>query len=438
MLYRILKTIVSIGIRLYYREVRIVNAEYLNVEGPCIVIANHPNTLMDAWMMGHINKRRVHFMAKATFFSSPFKRKILSALGMIPINRKADGAVAGVNNRDSFEACYELLEKGEILVVFPEGTSYLERKLREIKSGTARIALEVERRNEGKLKLKIIPVGLNYISADSFRGRVMAHVGKPIELDSEWKDFAENAGLAAKKLTERFRTELSRVFVTMDDEVKERLIEQLSFLFNTRYSVNKEAVTGKIDFMKKAKDKLDEFSLTEPWKLAEIQEDTGVLINQLQYYGVRPDFLDRPYRRSLYVRQFIQSFLFLLVTLPLFCVGYITNIVPYKGIGALVPRLTKEPEYHAPLVILLGIVLYPVNYLVMVFVFRWLTDVSWVFTLLLAVAMPFVGLFAHFFMRYWKHLFSKQRFNRFAKQRRLIFQDLKEQREALNTLIFKD
>src|ERR1044071_9843594 len=149
MLYRILKVIVGLGIRIYYREIRVVNQENLDHGGPLILIANHPNTLMDAWIMGFINRRRVHYMAKATFFNSPFKRSILRAIGMIPINRKSDGTTAGVNNRDSFEACYELLERGEILVIFPEGTSYLERRLREIKTGTARIALEVESRNDG-------------------------------------------------------------------------------------------------------------------------------------------------------------------------------------------------------------------------------------------------------------------------------------------------
>ncbi len=181
MLYRILRAIISFGIRHYYREIQVVNQHILDKEdGPLIIIANHPNTLMDAWMVGFVNRRRVHFMAKATFFNSPLKRKLLGALGMIPINRKSDGAVTGVNNKDSFQACYELLEKGEILVVFPEGTSFLERKLREIKTGTARIALEVERRNQGKLGLKVVPIGLNYISADSYRGKVLVHVGKPI------------------------------------------------------------------------------------------------------------------------------------------------------------------------------------------------------------------------------------------------------------------
>jgi 1-acyl-sn-glycerol-3-phosphate acyltransferase len=88
MLYRLLKAIVWIGIRVYYREITVSNRNYLAQTGPVIIIANHPNTLMDAWILSYINRRKVHFVAKATFFNSPIKRKILHALGMIPLNRK--------------------------------------------------------------------------------------------------------------------------------------------------------------------------------------------------------------------------------------------------------------------------------------------------------------------------------------------------------------
>ncbi|MFN5032398.1 MAG: 1-acyl-sn-glycerol-3-phosphate acyltransferase, partial [Flavobacteriia bacterium] len=159
-MYRLLKLIVGLSIRLYYKKVKINNLPFLDVEGPVIIIANHPNTLMDAWIIGHVCKQPIHYMAKSTFFSSHFKKRLLTSLNMIPINRRTDGNVEGISNTDSFEACYKILEEGKTLVIFPEGNSFPERKLRELKSGTARIALEAERRNGGKLNLKIIPVGI--------------------------------------------------------------------------------------------------------------------------------------------------------------------------------------------------------------------------------------------------------------------------------------
>lgn len=438
MLYRILKAIISFGIRHYYREIKVVNKELLDREnGPLIIIANHPNTLMDAWMVGFANRRRVHFMAKATFFNSPFKRKLLGALGMIPINRKSDGAVSGVNNKDSFEACYQLLERGDVLVIFPEGTSFLERKLREIKTGTARIALEVERRNQGKLGLKVVSIGLNYVSADSYRGKVLVHVGRPIELADLWREYESNQAHAAKLLTERFRVELSRVFVNMEDSAREDLVEQLADLFVTKYTKQTD-VAGEMNFMKSVQARLEEYSLTSPWKLNEIQTETSNVFASLQFLGIKPDFLDRPYRSSLFLRQFIQSWLFVILTVPVFLVGFIHHVVPYWLIGWIVPKMTKEVEYHAPLSILLGLLLYPLNYLGFGLLAHFCLDLSWLETLLYLAVLPLFGTFAHYYMRYMSHLNSKQRFGRFARRRSAILQNLREQREQLKDLIFRD
>ena len=71
MLYHILRLIVSIGIRLFYRQIRVKNREHLDEKGPRIIIANHPNTIMDAWILGYICNQRVYYMAKGTFFTSP-------------------------------------------------------------------------------------------------------------------------------------------------------------------------------------------------------------------------------------------------------------------------------------------------------------------------------------------------------------------------------
>lgn len=435
MLYRFVKLIVALGVRLYYKEIRVVNREELDQSGPIILIANHPNTLMDAWMLGYVNRRRIHFMAKATFFNSPLKRKLLSTLGIIPINRKSDGVVRGVANKDSFEACYNLLESGQILAIFPEGTSFLERKLRELKTGSARIALEAEARNEGHLGLKVIPIGLNYINADSFRGSVVVHVGKSISVQEYLQEYEVHQGIAAKKLTERFRIELSRVFVTLETEQHEKLGKQLCYLFESKYNEEK-GVLNSIGLLKQFQERLDVLSVTEPWKIAEIQQLSDELNRSLLLLGIRPDLLDRTYRRTLFLRQFTQSMLFLFSTIPVFIVGLIHNFVPYWGIGKLVPSLSKEAEYHAPLTVLLGFVLYPLNYLGFYLLFGLFFQLTLEMGIVYFLIMPLSGLFAHFFMRYLKHITEKQHYSRFVKRRHILLEDLKTQRNDLKKLIY--
>jgi len=436
MLYRLLKAIVWLGVRLYYREIKVVNKHYLDFEGPAVIIANHPNTLMDAWMMGYANRRRVFFMAKATFFSSPFKRMLLGALGMIPINRKSDGVTKGVSNKDSFEACYSLLERGDILVVFPEGTSYLERKLRELKSGTARIALEVENRNQGTLNVKIIPIGLNYIDASSYRGKVMIHVGKPFEIeDGLLTQYQQNQGQAAKALTEQFRVALSRVFVSLETEENEQLAEDIAYILDGRKIRGKRGVSHSIGLFKSINAKLDEFRLVAPYKLEEIQKLTKELIRDLEGAGVRPDFLDRTYRSTMFSRQLIQSLLFLVITFPVFVFGVVQSCLPYFSIGWIVPKITKEEEYHAPLAILLGFVLYPLTYAGFILLVHYGFHLRGFWWVTYGVSLPFTGVFAHFYLRYKRHLGSKQRFARMVRKRKEFFTELKARKERLKSLI---
>ena len=118
MIYRILKFLIGIGIRLYYKEIKINEKKYLRNDGPLIIIANHPNTLMDAWVLGMISNKPIYYMAKATLFDSKFKLRVLRSLNMIPINRKGEGTTKGVDNTQSFEECYKKLEEGKTLVIF--------------------------------------------------------------------------------------------------------------------------------------------------------------------------------------------------------------------------------------------------------------------------------------------------------------------------------
>src|SRR5437879_11215696 len=58
---------------------------------------------------------------------------------------------------DTFEACFRVLERGEAVGIFPEGITYNDSQLKEVKTGAARMALELENRHQGRLGLQIVP-----------------------------------------------------------------------------------------------------------------------------------------------------------------------------------------------------------------------------------------------------------------------------------------
>lgn len=437
MLYQFLRFLVTIGIRFYYKEIKIVNRKNVPENGPCIYIANHPNTLMDAWMIGYASKIPIFFMAKGTLFSSPLKNRILRSLNMIPINRRGEGATKGVSNNDSFEACYQILKEGKCLLIFPEGTSHLERHLRELKSGTARIALEAEKRNGNKLGIKVVPLGLNYLDADRFRSRVLIHVGQAIELTDYHEDFAINQSKTAKKLTEQFRIRLEQVLVNSTEKETELMVDELHDIFQSKYiKQSKRGVQGEIDLLKQIRDKMDEFSIAEPWKISEIKTLLLELKSKLNQFEIRADLLDRRFRLKMFFRQIFVSLIFMIIGLPLFLFGIVHNIFQYKLTDKLVPKLTKDIEYYAPLSVLLGLILYPISYLSFMFLLKYTFELNFWQQISYFALMPITGLLAYSIHAYYKHIAIKWRFMTFLMRRKELVQDLKKQKEQLRTLVF--
>jgi H+/Cl- antiporter ClcA len=88
--------------------------------------------------------------------------------------------------------------------------------------------------------------------------------------------------------------------------------------------------------------------------------------------------------------------------------------------------------------VLLGLVLYPSFY----FLFAWGLDVylhmTWMQYVIYISILPFGGLFAHFYLRTYHHMRSKRKFSRFVTKRKAVFEQLKNEREALKSLIFND
>lgn len=438
MLYRLLKIVVSIGIRSYYKEIKILNKKVLQTKGPLIFISNHPNTLMDAMMIGFITKKSVYFMAKGTLFNSPFKLWLLKNLNMIPINRSGEGSVKGVKNQNSFDACYRLLEQKKSLVIFPEGTSFLERQLRELKTGSARIALEAETRNQGILGLKVIPLGLNYHKAEKFRSSVLVHIGEPIEIEPYINDYKTNPGKTAKTLTELFRVRLEDILIHTTTREQERLIDSLEEVLSSKYLSRKRGIEHDIQFLKKIKERVDRFQYSDPKRINKIELLLQNILWQLRKLDVKSDFLDRRFRSVMFIRQMFFSIIFIIIGMPLFLYGLWHNMIQYKLIDFIVPKITKDIEYFAPLSVLLGIVLYPIFYAFLFYLMSNVFDMNSIVEIIYLISLPLSGFYAYWFNRYLKHISYKWRYIFLMVSDYKAMEELQEKRKQLRSLIFED
>ncbi len=393
---------------------------------------------MDAWMIGHICNQRIYYMAKGTFFNTRLKRWVLAGLGMIPVNRQADSKIDGVSNEDSFEACYRLLEEGKTLVIFPEGSSYQERLLRKLKSGAARIALQAELRNEKKLGLKIIPVGLNYTEPEKFRSSVLANIGTAIDPKPYVDDFALDSLKTARRLTEDIRIAMTRLLVNSESKEEEELVEGIVDLLSSEYVKRPEkGVERDVQQMREVFAQMNAIRVSQPWKIKEIEllvESLKIRIDQLH---IKSDFLDRKYRTSVFVRQLISSFIVMLIGLPFFAFGILHNFVQFKLIDFLVTKTVKDVEYHAPVSILFSFILYPLAYCGFLWGVGEYFELSFWWKLAYFSSMPLSGLFAYYYIKYFRHISFKRKYVFLMRKRKNDIETLKQERESLRKLIFQ-
>lgn len=115
-------------------RLRAIGRENVPARGPAVLAPNHFSQ-MDHFFAGMYLRRTIRFMAKSQLFSPPVLSYILKHGGAFPVRR-------GQRDEEAFRTAYELLDQGELLLVYVEGGRSRSRQLGDPKPGIGRIALE--------------------------------------------------------------------------------------------------------------------------------------------------------------------------------------------------------------------------------------------------------------------------------------------------------
>jgi glycerol-3-phosphate dehydrogenase (NAD(P)+) len=132
-IYWALRAILVPAFLVYFRMQRI-GREHLPKRGPLLLAANH-RSFLDPFVIGMLVRRPVYYMAKRELFERRFQAWILNALGAFPVDR-------GAGDTAAMDTARAILERGDCVVVFPEGTRVRPGPLGEPRRGVGRLALE--------------------------------------------------------------------------------------------------------------------------------------------------------------------------------------------------------------------------------------------------------------------------------------------------------
>jgi 1-acyl-sn-glycerol-3-phosphate acyltransferase len=202
MVYWMAKILLTPVLLIFYR-VRVEGVEHVPRRGSAILASNHL-AFCDSYFMPLRLRRRVTYVAKAEYFDSWKTAWFFRAIGQIPIRRGP-----GASWRRALDAAAEVLGKGQLLGIYPEGTRSKDGRLHRGHTGIALVAL--------RTGAPVIPVGISGTGEAQPIGRLIpkpfsritVRFGEPID----FSEFAGRAGerLVLRQITDTVMAEIQRL-----------------------------------------------------------------------------------------------------------------------------------------------------------------------------------------------------------------------------------
>jgi 1-acyl-sn-glycerol-3-phosphate acyltransferase len=204
-LYWIIKILIRGLLYLFFSK-RIKQAsESYNSKGPILLVANHPNSFLDAIIIGASFNKPVHFLARGDAFIKRHHRFFLEGLNMIPIYRMREGRSKLYLNASSFVKTQAVLNSNGIVLIFIEGICLLTHELQPFQKGAARIVMDYK----GEAPLHILPVCVRYEQIPAVYKKVAIVAGNLFEASSFLKE--KDALTAVRNFNEKMYGEITRL-----------------------------------------------------------------------------------------------------------------------------------------------------------------------------------------------------------------------------------
>ncbi len=320
---------------MFFRKIELRHGENIPSLGPVVFVANHPNSIMDAFIIGVAITRKVNYIGHSGLFSHPVADKFLRSCGVIPVIRRGESSDKIQDNTSSFEACYKTLEDGQSIGIFPEGTSDMLRQVKKVKTGAARIILETEARNAYALGIKVIPIGLHFFSRSRFRSRVLVNIGKPLDLTSYFELNKKDNGDAVQQLTNDIQRSLEDLTVNISHLELDDLVRDVEIIFREELMSDASAIPkGKVNveefiITQRIADCVEYYFARDPARVRAMQERIGAYKRKLQRLNLRDAMLQEKTVFSKTLFQSAKKFILALVGLPVALYGIINNLFPH-------------------------------------------------------------------------------------------------------------
>lgn len=410
MLYSFLKILMQITVRMFFRSIVIRNKEVIPADGPLLVLANHPSTFMDPIVIATMLNRKVYFLGKGQLFKTKFAKWLLPKFNIIPVYRKQDDPSQMNKNEETFNKCFEHLENNGAILMFPEGISITERKLRPIKTGAARIVLGAEERNNFQLGIHIINIGLNYTDPHKFNRDLFINIHKPIRVADYKDEYLMDSFKGAKHLTAEITKQLENLIIAIEDNQTDELVRDIEVLYKYHLSeergISEKEKDAEFIITKNIVETVNYFLQHDALRVELLRKRIKDYFKNVSQLGLKDEDIAPKQKNKSFIGNALKAFFIIIVGAPVFLFGLINNFLPFEIPGFLAKKISKEKEFRGAISMVGGMFTFLIFYTAQIILVWKYSHLQWL-TFGYGLSLPLTGLFSYWYFNMVKQIRTK-------------------------------
>lgn len=400
--YWLLKQYILFANWLIYNKTVMQGLENIPKNRPILFAPNHQNALSDPMAILLNTKYQPVWLARADIFNNKFASSILRFMKIMPVYRMRDGKENLRKNDKTFKNSIKVLENNFALALFPEASHSGRRQMLSHKKAVPRIVFMAEEKAGHNLDIQIVPTGIYYSSYWKFNRNLIVNFGAPIAVNEYLEDYKKNPKDTIMALRERIHNEMLPLVLEIKSTKNYHDFEMIRELYGQHFLNRQKQPHSMVNLFssdQKLVAKLDELETKRPEETEEIVREAKLYNDKLKSLKIRNWLIENYYNNFW---KFDLNNLKLILAFPIFLYGLLFNAVPFFLIDIPVRKKVKDKAFWSTFFLTIGLVLFPVSYLLELWAVWVLLPGIWLKLAFLAT-LPFAGKLAF----KWYILFRK-------------------------------
>ena len=364
--YRLTRVLVWGGITRYFKISGLDGFDQLPKPGtPTIFIGNHQNGMMDPMPFSGFVPQQIHWLTRSDVFWNPVARHILYGYNQLPVYRQRD-RIDNLRERNDviFDVCVDRIHAGAAMGIFPEGNHNPFPSLRALKGGLAEMLARGARRHESLKNVQLVPIGLDYEDYVDWRRRFRVRAGAAIPFADLLLD---DGSIDKPALNARVRDAFQKIMVDLQPEEAQPYLHPAMRAARTTEMSPEDWATFSAQVRRWESQWSDESwagrvkeafeTWDKAWKAA---GQTG----RPEAWGLHPDAI-RPNKAWIrWIR-------------PLTWLANLPSLPMETFVRRFVDKTIRKAEFIPTMRLGYGIILFPLNWIVLATLAGWLAPEGW-------------------------------------------------------------